>query len=177
MKYYAGIGSRETPPDIKNIMGLFATKMENKGWILRSGGAPGADSAFEHGIKDPHNMEIFLPTFTFNGKYSSNIGYYNFYECSGVYSAIDTVHKFHPTPYKLSTYAKFLMARNAMQVLGRDLKTPSKMIVCWTPDAKIIGGTAQAIRIATHYNIPVYNLADPSCFNWIVSSLTKCDTL
>jgi hypothetical protein len=50
------------------------------------------------------------------------------------------------------------MARNAMQVLGPDLKTPSKFVICWTLEGKEIGGTSQAIRIAKDFSIPIYNL-------------------
>lgn len=42
-KSYAGIGSRETPPNMKPLMELIAQKMEEKGYILRSGAAMGAD--------------------------------------------------------------------------------------------------------------------------------------
>jgi hypothetical protein len=41
-------------------------------------------------------------------------------------------------------------------------------VLCWTPfptefafdPSKRIGGTGQAIRIARHYNIPIYNLCE-----------------
>jgi predicted Rossmann fold nucleotide-binding protein DprA/Smf involved in DNA uptake len=50
-KYYAGIGSRETPKDICDIMTQLAIKLANNGWVLRSGGAKGADrSRFEKEI-------------------------------------------------------------------------------------------------------------------------------
>lgn len=49
MKYYTGIGSRETPEDIQSWMKAFAIRMQKHGYTLRSGGAGGADSAFEHG--------------------------------------------------------------------------------------------------------------------------------
>jgi hypothetical protein len=37
----------------------------------------------------------------------------------------------------------------------------SKFVVCWTPGGLLKGGTAQAMRIAHAYGIPVFNLADP----------------
>jgi len=48
--YYAGIGSRKTPPDILALMEACAYKLARYGWNLRSGGAPGADQAFERGV-------------------------------------------------------------------------------------------------------------------------------
>lgn len=44
--FYTGIGSRQTPPEILKMMTKIATQLESKGWVLRSGGAEGADEAF-----------------------------------------------------------------------------------------------------------------------------------
>ena len=49
MKYYAGIGSRKTPHDTCDLMTKIAIALDNRGYILRSGGAKGADKAFEAG--------------------------------------------------------------------------------------------------------------------------------
>ena len=65
--------------------------------------------------------------------------------------------KFHPNWNRLSKGAKALHARNCHQVLGSDLSTPSEFIVCWRQNT---GGTMQAVRIAEHYGIRVYNLAN-----------------
>jgi hypothetical protein len=50
------------------------------------------------------------------------------------------------------------MARNAMQVLGPDLDTPSKVVVCWTKNGKTSGGTGQALRISLYHGVPIFNL-------------------
>ncbi len=52
------------------------------------------------------------------------------------------------------------MIRNVPQVLGRTLNPQyySKFVIAWTKDGKATGGTGQALRIAEHYNIPIYNL-------------------
>ena len=47
---YAGIGSRQTPPNVQNIMRQVAKELEKKGYKLRSGHAKGADLAFEQGV-------------------------------------------------------------------------------------------------------------------------------
>jgi predicted Rossmann fold nucleotide-binding protein DprA/Smf involved in DNA uptake len=47
--YYTGVGSRECPTYILDLMTQYATVLNNKGYILRSGGALGADSAFQSG--------------------------------------------------------------------------------------------------------------------------------
>lgn len=46
---YAGIGSRSTPDDVIDKMHVLGEHFAHKGWLLRSGAADGADSAFEHG--------------------------------------------------------------------------------------------------------------------------------
>ena len=70
MKYYAGIGSRETPKEICNKMTEIASLLEKQDFVLRSGGAQGADHAFEIGISDQLMMDIYLPkkikNYTFN---------------------------------------------------------------------------------------------------------------
>lgn len=50
MKIFAGIGSRETPPDTLKKMEIIAKSLSDQGWLLRSGGAEKADDAFERGI-------------------------------------------------------------------------------------------------------------------------------
>ena len=63
---YCGVGSRETPPAIQQIMRTIAAELGARGWLLRSGHAEGADIAFEIGAKD-HPKEIYLPWQGFNG--------------------------------------------------------------------------------------------------------------
>jgi len=162
-KYYAGIGARATPPQIKDIMTRLATKLEKDGWILRSGGAAGADSAFERGVTNPQsNAQIYLPSNSFNNRTAgTQPQFLNYQSLPGYQQAISTIHQYHPAPDRLSDFARHLMARNAMQVLGSDLATPSKMIVAWTPQGNVVGGTGQALRLAQTYQIPIRNLGDP----------------
>ena len=60
-----------------------------------------------------------------------------------------------------------LHARNCHQVLGADLASPARFVLCWTPDGSLdgrgrrVGGTGQALRIAHHHGIAVFNLARP----------------
>jgi predicted Rossmann fold nucleotide-binding protein DprA/Smf involved in DNA uptake len=64
-KYYAGVGSRQTPENILHLMTRIAMRMAELGWVLRSGGAKGADYAFEKGAGD--KKEIYLPWRGFGG--------------------------------------------------------------------------------------------------------------
>lgn len=158
--YYAGVGSRETPNSICDLMTEVAGKLEGDGWILRSGGAAGADSAFESGVSNPANMQIFLPSSYFNGRSSRKEGYIDASKLDSLPKAMKTVDLFHPAPGRLTSFARNLMARNAMQVLGGSLDEPSQFVMAWTVGGKVAGGTGQALRIANFYKIPTINLGD-----------------
>ncbi len=152
MKFYSGVGSRETPPEILEAMIDIATKLAYKDYCLRSGGADGADSAFEKGCDFAEGKkEIYLPWRGFNNNqsilYNTNT------------QAYDLAASIHPSWMFLSHGAKKLHARNICQVLGKDLNAPSEFIICWTKNGNKVGGTRTAIILAEQNKIPVYNLA------------------
>lgn len=153
IKYYAGIGSRETPPEIEPLIEESAGFLSRLGFILRSGGAPGADTMFE--MNCTGEMEIYLPWSKFNNNTSSLI--IDSMDHEIVYKAREIAKKYHQGWTYLSPAAKKLMTRNTFQVLGYDLKTPISFVVCWTQGGKIAGGTGQALRIAKDMNIPIFN--------------------
>ena len=159
--FYAGIGARNTPPQILNMMTHLASKLESLGYVLRSGGAKGADTAFELGVANPANRQIYLPSQTFNQKVAGQGGYINASNLPHWQQAVATVNQFHPAPGNLSEFARALMARNAMQVLGKTMNEPAKMVVAWTPGGQTVGGTGQALRMAQSYGIPIRNLGNP----------------
>jgi hypothetical protein len=149
--FYIGIGSRETPIDIQRIMYRFAQVMAEQGMTLRSGGADGADSAFEQGCDSVQGKkQIYLPWVGFNGRSSQ------FTKPSN--AAYDLASEIHPAWFKCSRGMKALHARNCHQILGMDLNSPSSFVVCWTPGGKLVGGTRTALVLASLNNIPVFNL-------------------
>lgn len=153
-RIYAGIGSRETPPDILRVMTETARNLSRGGWLLRSGHAQGADQAFAAGAK---HKEIWLPWLGFNGAtHDARAGYRAITPDNQVFE-IAKAH--HPNWLNLSPQARLLHMRNVYQILGRDCQTPADMVVCWTPGGSGRGGTGQAIRIAATYDIPVFDLA------------------
>jgi hypothetical protein len=150
LKYYAGIGSRRTPEPMLEIMTKIAKVCQERGYILRSGGAAGADTAFEAGANS--RKEIFLPWKGFN-KHTSNL--FNLTE-----EGYTLAEQFHPAWKRCSDKDKKFHVRNCYQVLGYHLNDPVYFVMCWTPNGSGLGGTGQAIRIAKHYRIPVYDLGD-----------------
>lgn len=153
---YAGIGARKTPTAVLSKMRKVAERLEIRGYRLRSGGAEGADAAFEEGCR---RQDIFLPWPEFNGRTSP------FSEVSQ--EAMGVASTAHPFFSRLPDQTKRLMARSSYQGLGQDLRTPADFVVCWTPDGaeseaertRETGGTGQAIALASRWNIPVFNLA------------------
>lgn len=162
-KYYAGIGSRETPPGIDPIIEEIVKILDKFGYVLRSGGADGSDSMFEK--YSTGEKEIYLPWKRFNGNESDL--YLGNMDPKLVEEAQEIAKKYHPTWGYLSDGARKLMTRNTFQVLGKDLKSPSSFIVCWTPAGKMLGGTAQALRIAKDLSIPIFNLYDKNSLHKI----------
>lgn len=162
MKFYAGIGSRKTPSNILNDMTELAKILDDK-YVLRSGGADGADKAFELGAS---NKQIFLPWAGFNdntSKYFIPNGPLTeeFLAENNLLELFSIAGRYHPVFASLRQTVKRLIARNTYQVLGPDLKTHSSFIICWM-DPKNTGGTGQAIRIANDYGIKYFNLFNMS---------------
>lgn len=160
-KYYAGIGSRETPIEISELMFKAASGLSQINYILRSGGADGADLAFEKGCDyTKGKKEIYIPWKGFNNSDSS---LYNISQ-----EAFDLASEIHPAWSRLSFGAKKLHARNCYQILGGDLKTPCDFVICWTKDGEPVGGTRTAIILAQKNNISVYNLAIKEDFERVI---------
>lgn len=157
-RYYSGIGSRDTPDVVIRSMkeiGKFLLPY----FILRSGGAGGADSAFESVAQD--RKQIFLPYDGFNGRKVDNK---QFFILTGEIEkqAKLLAAKYHPNWSRCGFAAKRFHTRNMAQVLGPDLKTPVEFVVAYTEGGKLVGGTAQAIRVAKDHDIPVFNLGKMS---------------
>jgi len=151
-RVYAGIGSRETPSAILKIMHQIGESLSSKGWTLRSGGALGADMAFEMGCGRYGAKEIFLAK-------------------DATPESMDLAGKFHPRWDYLADYIRKLHGRNAMIVLGKDLKSPVDCVICWTPRAQIVGGTGQSLRIAKEHKIKIYNLYHQEIVNDLLEKL------
>lgn len=150
---YAGIGSRGTPLPVCRSMVEVGQQLGELGYILRSGGADGADESFEAGADSVWGggvKEIFLPWENFNGSLS------RLYPPSA--SAFELAARFHPVWEKLGQPARALHARNCHQILGLDLRSPVAFVLCWTQGGKGGGGTGQALRIAKHYDIPTIDM-------------------
>jgi hypothetical protein len=158
---YAGIGSRRTPGPALTAMRATAERLSALGYTMRSGHAPGADSAFEVASQ---NSEIYLPWSSFENN-RPVVGSY--IQSQATDAAMQLAAHIHPAWDRLDCGPRALHARNMHQILGRDLQSPVDFVVCYTPDGSLTGygsdtgGTATSLRLAYRSNIPVINIKRP----------------
>lgn len=165
-KAYAGIGSRTTPVEILEIMERIGLGLGLSGYTLRSGGAVGADMAFEAGAtRSSYDKEIFIS--------HQNKPAEGRIQLEGVYlrKAMEIASRHHPAWDKCNDHARGLHARNVAIILGEKLDSKVKSVICWTPedeDGNVQGGTGLGIRIARSHGIRVDNLWRPKILKiWI----------
>ncbi len=166
---YAGVGARETPPAVLEAIELAARRLASAGWTLRTGMSPGADQAFYRGaVAGRGRVELYLPWPSFeSGVRLPMEGTEVSVLQAPTAAAYSTGARFHRGWSGLSADARALRARDAHEVLGRDLVSPAALVVCWTKDGSVdgeapcVGGTGQALRIARDHGIDVLNISRP----------------
>ena len=175
MKWYTGVGSRETPARILELMDSVGFALASQGWTLRSGGAIGADQAFEEGmfrfagLDGPYEWtpaEIYLPWAGYENHHKYTHGGLNILpsdiKLTDERIAEGMAESVHPAWEACKQGAKKMHTRNVFQVLGRTLDQPSKMLIAWTKldrNGNPKGGTATAIKLA------VEQLGEDKVFN------------
>jgi hypothetical protein len=162
---YAGIGSRETPQEVLDVMPEVAKYLESLGYTLRSGKAPGADAAFEKGVKS--KKEIF-PGNVKTGERELKIAE----EIHPAWNVmLDSTRKKAIAkgndPERSAAFVANLMARNTNQIFGANLDTPVDFVIFYAKETsdplRPAGGTGQAVEMARRKGIPTINMADT---NW-----------
>lgn len=159
MTLITGIGSRQTPRNILDLFEGFGRYAKDMGWCIRSGHAPGADYAFERGCKT--NCIVYLPWKNFNHQ-DPILGIPRVNPLRE--EVLELVYKYEPYARDLPDSIKKIKSRNIYQVLGENLNIPSNIVICWTPNGEIIGGTGLALKVAQDHNITIYNLGVKSNF-------------
>lgn len=170
-RFWTGIGSRDTPADILELMSRIGTYMAERGFSLRSGGASGADLAFERGViasTQPKLMDIYLPWRTFGFQEGHASCYHAVTEWDNWPKAELLAETVHPAWYRLSPSVRKLHGRNAYQILGHGLDTPSSIVFFYAKPRKgrkVKGGTNTGVMLALEHQIPVANLYYPATRN------------
>jgi hypothetical protein len=170
VRAYTGIGSRRTPASVRELMRAVGARLAAAGWTLRSGGAAGADQAFQAGAAQAGGaIELYLPWPTFQAANLHALGAVTLRLERPTPAAAAIAARWHPGWAQLSPAARSLHARNSHEVLGADVDAAcaSRFVLCWTPDASLdgsgraSGGSGQALRIAVAHDVAVFNLACP----------------
>ncbi len=141
LKFYTGVGSRNTPENITDLMSNIAVVLYGADYTLRSGRADGSDYAFQRGAEYQHKQkamisntrlkqEIYVPNKRFNVKYG-RLGELDPSEWDNYEEAEDLMFSIHPKGQFLRGFAREAHIRNMYQVLGRDLNTPSEFLICY----------------------------------------------
>ena len=175
---YTGVGSRKTPIEIQYMMAHLAVCLGKSEYILRSGGAEGADYAFEYGARTAGvPIEIYRPV----NSYRKEPHWITQYSQELWDRASQMAAMSHPAWDRCASFARALHTRNCFQVMGNDLDSPSSFMICWTPDGAVTpgecsirtGGTGTAIRIAHMNGVEVFNLKRDDhfqrLFDWVKS--------
>ncbi len=181
MKYYAGIGSRDTPRLVLDVMADFAGKAAEKHWCLRSGNAEGADQAFHQGsLVHDGEVEIYLPWPKFNSDFLRTTcqpgmrrPYIQDYPTA---RAIEMAVNRFPWVGNLKESVISLVSRNMHQILGKNLDSPVSFVICWAPilnATTVRGGTNYAVQIAHDWSIPVKNLILPQDMKWALAQIKQ----
>lgn len=161
--FYAGIGARNTPPPVLEEMTSIAQHLAQHNFTLKSGGAVGADTAFEYGAGT--KKEIYVP---WRGYAPDTGGIVPEWNSVIGKEAMAIAQQHHPIWFRLTPGVQKLLARNVFIVLG------SNFVICWTKNGKREGGTGHALRVAQEANIPIYDLAvqdDRQRLMWLMEGL------
>lgn len=177
------IGSRRSSAKVNKMCFLIGFLVAQAGYRGRSGGAPGPDTSFEMGMlayqslkaKYPdmpgslasNFLDVYLPSYRFANRKADGNRY--LFLKNQLEQSQEIASQFHQGWGNMSQYVRQLMARNAHQVLGRQLDEADKVVktLCYTPDgaSKNItsdtGGTGQALRMCNHYGVPIDNIGNP----------------
>ncbi|HEV3282657.1 MAG TPA: hypothetical protein VG010_00505 [Solirubrobacteraceae bacterium] len=175
---YAGIGSRRTPGAVLELIEGLASGMAGEEWVLRTGLSPGADQAFYRGaLRGGGRVELYLPWpgFEAPARLPGDSASVSVFEQPSE-AACELAARYHPDFELLPRAQRLLLARDCHQVLGPDLTTPAELVVCWTADGSVDGGslhedgTGQALRVAHDRGVPVRNLARPGHLREVTES-------
>ena len=166
-KFYTGVGSRDLPNNIKQLMVKLGIELAERGYTLRSGRAGGADLAFQEGCYIANGKaEIYTPWSGFNKEESAPFGgeFIKFYtpnESSFNKAREYLLDKEIITWFdKMKQGAQKLHCRNYYQVKGKD-NILSEICFYYCKETKSgepTGGTRTAVKICDEEGVKSFNL-------------------
>lgn len=187
-KYYAGVGSRETPDDVLLLMIRLGRTLADMGYTLSSGDAIGADRAFWYGATlSPRHAEvgcrIYLHKDGYQGRFNQpKLG---FLVATQFKETWDKAQQIAFTArggfYGLGPGGIALHTRNVFQIYGHTLRAKVQSIYFWAEPKgkteKVGGGTNTALQLAIKAGLPQrINLFHPEMRTRAEAFLTKYET-
>ena len=172
---YAGVGSRRTPPDVLAAMRDIAQTLGAAGIALSTGGADGADKAFETGaLTTDAPITVHTPWPGYNGyrpgrqpETEIDVVHPNAAATVQGHGYADLAREHHPYWNRCSRGARALFLRNVSILAGAlndDGETlPVRAVIAYTPNGLPVGreagGTGHTLRTAAALEIPCLNLS------------------
>ena len=173
---YAGVGSRATPREMLAGMSDVAQVLGDAGFALSTGGADGADKAFEAGaLRTDAPVTVHTPWPGYNGYRpgrdpESDIDVIHPQAGDAVrgMSFLHLARKHHPAWDRCRRGARALFLRNVSILAGAldddGAVLPVRAVIAWNPNGsahgRAAGGTGHTLRVAAELGIPVVNLSE-----------------
>lgn len=163
-------GNDSPPPMVQQVLQRLVPELEKRNYVIRSGGMKGMENLVEELAR---NLEVHLPWKGFDGK-DSKFTY-------TTDEAKEFAKRYHPAYEQAKPVVQTFCAKNVRLMLGKDLKSPTQMLIIWSEDgaeharertAKT-GLTGVAVSIATEIRIPVFNLQRPDAEQRIMAYLNQ----
>ena len=172
---YAGVGSRSTPSATLDAMADIAQTLGDAGVALSTGGAQGADRAFETGaLRTDAPITVHTPWPGYNGYQPGrdpntdiDVVHAQSNETIGGRRYADIAREQHPHWRRCGRGVRALFVRNVSILAGAlddDGGTlPVRAVIAYTPNGLPVGreagGTGHTLRTAASLGIPFVNLS------------------
>ena len=167
-KPYAVVGNRDFPMELMPRLTSIIKKLDSLGYTARTGSMKGLDTSVEDLTT---NVELQLPWKNFNDK-----------ESKTTFSSpeiISIAKYFQPGFDELKLPIKGFLAKNVRVLLGSKGISRAIFLLCHSEDGvetarQVTSRTASvghAIKVADKFNIPVFNLQNPSIEEQLMSYL------
>ena len=150
---YSGIGHRNTPEKVRDMMTSIGSQLAQMGFILRSGNAIGADQAWEEEVTRKMK-EIFI----INRKHSCPFGIIPKFTQEQWDFVVRHYHGGETDFIKQSEYVQQLFLRNLNILCGKHLDDKVDFVAYWHEGEHCDGGTGHTVAMAKTLEIPCFNI-------------------
>jgi predicted NAD-dependent protein-ADP-ribosyltransferase YbiA (DUF1768 family) len=173
---YGAVGSRSLPRNhpLARLAEGTAARLERLGYVQYSGGADGADRAFERGVSKSTNKIVFRPEYDRDKQLPAG---YMVIDGPKAREARSIAMAVTSDFTKLDQWGQDLHTRNAFQVLGPDLKRPVEFLLA-IPKAEPperVRGTRATMAMAAANGIEVIDLTNRDQRREFLERLTKME--